>query len=38
MKDNPEKVMLFVFPMITFSLFLLALIGWWALQTYVLAP
>ena len=29
MKDNPEKLMLFLFPLITFALFLVAAVGFW---------
>jgi hypothetical protein len=33
MKDNPEKVMLFLFPLITFGLFVVAAVGLWVIQT-----
>ncbi len=31
MKDNPEKAMLFLFPLITFSIFLVAILLWWVI-------
>ncbi len=35
MRDNPEKVMLFIFPVVTFGLFVVAIALWWLVQTYV---
>jgi hypothetical protein len=31
-KENPEKVMIILFPMITLALFVLAAILWWLIQ------
>lgn len=35
MKDNPEKVMLFFFPLITLGLFVVAALLWWLIQNLV---
>ena len=32
MKDNPEKVMIFMFPLITLALFAVAAVLWWLIQ------
>jgi hypothetical protein len=34
MKDNPEKLMLFLFPIITLGLFIVAAVLWWLIQAY----
>lgn len=33
LKDNPEKAMIIMFPAITFALFIVAAILWWAITT-----
>lgn len=34
-KDNPEKIMIVFFPLITLGLFVAAAILWWAIVTYI---
>jgi hypothetical protein len=35
MKDNPEKSMILLFPLITLGVFLAGVLGAWALGTYM---
>ena len=34
--QNPERVMIFIFPMITLALFIVAAVLWWLINTQLL--
>jgi hypothetical protein len=36
MAQNPERVMIFIFPLITLSLFIVAAFLWWVITTQIL--
>lgn len=35
LSQNPERVMIFIFPMITLALFIVAAVLWWFITTQV---